>query len=368
MKRSVVINTLVAAALSIGCAQQAFALTKLRVGYCARTLNINASPFAIAQKMGYFAEGGIDVEVVPLGGSTECIQNLAAETLDFTYATADAVLVGKSRGVDAVIFYTILQKNIFGLAVAQDSPIKSVSDLRGKKIGVTSMGSTGVLVARALASMNGLNPDRDIELVTIGEAAQSATLLRNKQVDALSQFSTNYAMIEFAGVKLRNLDNGPIESFPSATLVGLRKNMEKNRGGAIALARGYAMATLFLMTNPAAATRIVQEVWPESQGIGRDEATIAAMDKAVLKSFDFAQDVRPMGVRWGDSNLDRYADYIKFLNTWGVLQTTLDPRTFVTNDLSDGINKFDASKVEADALAYGRKQGDAGSTSPTRKN
>lgn len=353
MKRLAAIGAVIAAAISFGSTSQALALEKIRVGYCARTLNINSSPFAIARKMGYFAQGGIDVEVVPLNGSTECVQNLAAGTLDFTYATADAVLVGKSKGVDAEIFYTILQKNIFGLAVPVDSPIKTIKDLRGKKIGVTSMGSTGVLVAKALASLNGLSPDQDIELVTIGEAAQSAVLLRNKQVDALSQYSTNYAMIEFAGVKLRYLDNGPIESFPSATLLGLRKNVDKNQKAAIALARGYAMATLFLMTNPAAATKIVQEVWPESQGTGRDEATAAAMDKAVLKSFDFAQDVRSLGVRWGESNLGQYAGYIKFLNDWGVLQKQLDPATFITNSLIDKINDFDPKKVEADAMTYG---------------
>ena len=65
------------------------------------------------------------------------------------------------------------------------------------------MASAGVIIARALAATSGLNPDTDINLVVAGEGAQPAALLRSKQIDALSQFDTQYALIENAGVKLR---------------------------------------------------------------------------------------------------------------------------------------------------------------------
>ena len=53
------------------------------------------------------------------------------------------------------------------------------------------------------AAAAGLNPDTDITIVVAGEGAQPAIMLKNKQVDALSQFDTQYALIEIAGVKLK---------------------------------------------------------------------------------------------------------------------------------------------------------------------
>ena len=55
-----------------------------------------------------------------------------------------------------------IRRNIYGIAVPEDSPIKTFADLKGKKIGVTSMASAGVIVARALAANNGFNPDKDV--------------------------------------------------------------------------------------------------------------------------------------------------------------------------------------------------------------
>jgi len=80
------------------------------------------------------------------------------------------------------------------------------------------MASAGVVIARALAAASGLNPDTDISLVVAGEGAQPAALLRTKQIDALSQFDTQYALIENVGLKLRILDKRLIERFrPTAS-------------------------------------------------------------------------------------------------------------------------------------------------------
>jgi NitT/TauT family transport system substrate-binding protein len=45
----------------------------VRVGWCARTVSSAAAPFAIATKMGWFAQAGIKLELVPLPGSTDCV-------------------------------------------------------------------------------------------------------------------------------------------------------------------------------------------------------------------------------------------------------------------------------------------------------
>jgi NitT/TauT family transport system substrate-binding protein len=57
------------------------AQTRIRIGTCARTLTAGVgSPFAVAAKLGYFAHEGLNVEVVPLTGSTDCVTFVAVWT------------------------------------------------------------------------------------------------------------------------------------------------------------------------------------------------------------------------------------------------------------------------------------------------
>ena len=155
-----------------------------------------AAPFAIATKMGWFEKDGIKVELVPLPGSTDCVKLVATKELQASLPSVEPLAIIRPQGVKAKFFYTAYQGNIYGLAVPADSTIKSITDLKGKKIGVTSMASAGVIVARALAKQAGMNPDTDITIVVAGESAQTAALLNSKQIDALSQFDTQYALTE----------------------------------------------------------------------------------------------------------------------------------------------------------------------------
>ena len=77
------------------------------------------------------------------------------------------------------------------------------------------------------------------------------------QVAALSQFDTNYALVENAGAKLRALDeaNKVIKTFPSNGFVALEETLKTKREQSVAVARGYAMGTVFAMANPEAAIR-----------------------------------------------------------------------------------------------------------------
>jgi NitT/TauT family transport system substrate-binding protein len=52
-----------------------------------------------------------------------------------------------SKGIKTKIFYTAYQGNFYGIAVSEESPIHELKDLKGKRIGVTSMNSGGAPVA-----------------------------------------------------------------------------------------------------------------------------------------------------------------------------------------------------------------------------
>jgi NitT/TauT family transport system substrate-binding protein len=328
-------------------------LRTVRVGWCAKTVSSAAAPFAIAQKMGWFEKAGIKVELVPLPGSTDCVKLVATKDVHVSLPSVEPLAIIRPQGVKARFFYTAYQGNIYGIAVPADSPVKSMADLKGKKIGVTSMASAGVILARALAKAAGLDPDKDISIVVAGESAQTAALLRSHQVDALSQFDTQYALTINAGAKLRFLDHPEIKKFPSNGFVALDDYLAANRKDAVALARGYAMGTVFAIANPEAAIRILWDVFPQTKATGKDPATALKDDLLTLDARAKNWRYEPVdGKRWGDNVEANYQTYLDWLFAQGVIKTKTSAKDLITNDLLDDINKFNPDAIRAEAKAY----------------
>jgi NitT/TauT family transport system substrate-binding protein len=346
--------TLALALAALLLAPPAHAQTKLRVGICARTVSMGVgSPFAIAMKMGWFKQEGLDIEIVPLPGSTDCVKSVATGQLLITLPSVEPLAIVRPQGIKAKIFYTAYQTNGYGLAVPADSPIQKAADLKGKNIGVTSLASAGVVVARAQVAAAGLDPDRDVNIVVAGEGAQPAALIRNRQIDALSQFDTQYALIANAGVAMRYLDRSQIERFPGNGFLALEESVKTRRKELVGLGRAYAKGTIFTLNNPEAAVRIVYEVFPETRPTGKDEATAVREDVKVLEARMPHFLLEPAGVkRWGESSEVNYRDYIDFLVKWGVLKQKVETSDLITNELIEEINRLDAKKVAADAKAY----------------
>jgi NitT/TauT family transport system substrate-binding protein len=328
-------------------------ISKVRVGFCARTISSGAAPYAVATKMGWFKEEGIAVELVPLSSSADCVKNIANKEIPFALADVVALSVGRIQGLKAKIFYTAYQGNIFGMAVPRDSPIQKIADLKGKTIGLLVMGGPGLWFAKAQLTRAGLDPEQDVKFVVAGEGAQTAAMLRSRQVDALSQFDTQYAMIENAGLQLRPLGTEEIERFPGNGFLALEETLRTDRKDASALARGYAKGTIFTISNPEAAVRIFDEVFPAARPLGKDEATAIRDDTKILQARIPKWRLDAGGVkRWGESSEANYAKYLDFLLKWGGIKEKVGTQEVITNELIDEINRFDSNKIVAEARTY----------------
>jgi len=352
MKRLFVASVAFASLAAI--AAPAHALETIKVGWCAKTVSSAAAPFAIATKMGWFEKAGFKVELVPLPGSTDCVKAVATKDMQYSLPSIEPVAIIRPQGVKVKNYYTAYQGNIYGIRVPADSKVQSFADLKGKRIGVTSMASGGVIVARALAKTSGLDPDKDIAIVVAGEAGQTAALVRSGQVDALSQFDTQYALTENAGAKLRILkDSETVARFPSNGFVTLEDTLANKRAQAVALAQGYAKGEVFAFANPEAAIRILWEVFPQTKATGKDEATAMKDDLTTLKARMENWKLSAGGVsKWGENSMANYDAYIEFLLKNGVLKQKVAASDVVSNDLIADINNFDEAEIEKLAKNY----------------
>lgn len=334
----------------------AHAQTVLNIGWCGPVVNTGAAPFAVAEKLGWFAQGGLKVQLVPLPGSSDCVKEVATGDMAYSMPSPEPVAIISLQGVKVRYFYNAYQSNIYGVAVPANSPIQSIADLKGKTVGVTAMSSGGVVVIRSLARDFGLNPDTDFRIVVAGEGGQTAALLRNKQLDALSQFDAAYALVENTGIKLRMLkDNERVAKFPSNGLIALESRLKDHHAEAVALARGIAMGTLFMQTNPEAAVKITFGVYPATKPIGKSDADALADGMRPLMARLHAWDLKTSGAtKYGQMVVPNYQAYMDFLLKAGVLKQPVSGAALVSNEVIDEANQFDHDAVIEAAKDYGK--------------
>lgn len=341
-----------------GLAAGAQAQTPVRVGWCTKAVTSATSPWAIAIKLGWIEKAGMKLTVVPTAGSADCMKLVATKDYLLALSGIEAVATMREQGVDMKIFYTAYRNYVFGIKVPADSPIKTVADLKGKKVGVNSMASNGVMVTRAMATENGLDPAKDIRIVVIGEGAQAAAQLKNNQADAYSAFDTAYTLVENTGLALRDLPNPNATKFPSAGMYALADSLKNRRQEIVGLAQAFAKGQIFAMANPEAAVRILWEIYPQTKPTGTNEAAALANEIKTLnaRAAAWRLDADQKGVtKWGQNIPENYKTYYDWLLLQKVIKQTVDANAIQTNELIEDINKFDPAEIVAMAKAYQAK-------------
>ncbi len=102
-----------------------------------------------ALRQGFFKKEGIDAELTVYRGGAEAFEAIAAGAADLTVGSTAIVAAGIKKGVKTKAVAGIsLGYNGWYLMVKTDSPVKSVSQLDGKKVGITSAGSATDILAR----------------------------------------------------------------------------------------------------------------------------------------------------------------------------------------------------------------------------
>src|SRR6059036_2016494 len=134
----------------------------------------------IAQKEGYLKEEGLDVQLLSIRGEIAIRTTLAGE-VDF-FTNAGSALAAAVRNVPVKLITVFQDKPSWDL-IAQPE-IKSVAQLRGKNIAVMSPEGSLAVVAREMLRKNGLDPTKDVNLVTMGGDEVRFPALQTKSIQA----------------------------------------------------------------------------------------------------------------------------------------------------------------------------------------
>lgn len=348
---------LVVAMATIGQPAQAQSLTKVRLLMPITQIDEAYAPFMIAQEMGYFKQEGVEVTLVPIAGSKQALIQLAAGNGEIAAVPPTEVMVGQQppHNMQVQLFYDVYYKCIWSISVPPDSPIKSVAELKGKKIGVSSMGSSGVTYGKAFLAKAGLQIPQDAQYLPVGVGGQGATALRTGAVDAVVYWDAMVSKLAQAGVALRELPVDPIIlSLPDISLGARTDYMAKNPKVIAGVGRALAKGYVFNQANPTAAVRITWKKFPESKPATMTEEKALASALAVNQARMKIWTSEDTGGKFGMFVPKDVAAVEKFAKDFDLLdpKAKVDMSRVYTQNFVPEFNKFDQAAIVAQAKAW----------------
>ena len=143
------------------------------------------APFYYGLQKGYYADEGIDLKIEPGSGSGTTIKSVAQGQTMFGWADTPPLLSGIASGMAVKSVGVFLQKGPASIEFLSDQNIKSIKDLKGKRIGGTP-GDAMYATFPALLAANDMQPS-DVTVVNM-DAANKIAQLAAGQVDAIMGF------------------------------------------------------------------------------------------------------------------------------------------------------------------------------------
>jgi len=140
--------------------------------------------YFVGLEMGFFKEVGIDLQPSYFRGGGEVVRGITTRATDIAGSISPAgVMIAISKG-EPIKIVSAGCAPLVGVywVVKSDSPLKSVKDLKGKKVGFSSPGSVTHTVIQAILKAEGL--EKDTQIVRVGSPGDSWAAVRNGVVDA----------------------------------------------------------------------------------------------------------------------------------------------------------------------------------------
>src|SRR6185436_12395234 len=184
-----------AAVLAVSLAVPAGAAEKLRVGK-AVPFAWTFTPLDVGMQMGIFTKHGLEIEASAFGGDARMQQALTADSIDVGIGSGPGMaFMVKGVPAKAVGVMAGIPRNM-AVMVGYDSPIKTVNDLKGKKLGVTTVGSLTDWIGKRIGTLKGWGP-AGITTVPIGGMPPARAAVKTGQIDGyIGALEVGYALQE----------------------------------------------------------------------------------------------------------------------------------------------------------------------------
>ena len=334
-------------------AEQTAGVQTLRIGMANSVMTVIYPYITNAQQLGFFNQEGINTEVLMGQGSPQILSLLVAGTADLVFCNPEPMIqLHADRSLPIKSILVTLQSQ-YRLTVSDDSPIHTVADLKGKRIGMFSPQS-GIDYLKARLQDSGLTV-ADIEIVPTGFGGQTMMAVRQKQVDAILYWSDALLMMRYSGLGLRELpradwEQGLYQYVAATTTTMIQEKPDVLRRALRAMVRGQ----MFFVIAPEMTVEAFWKQYPDQaprsgdREKAMDQNLVRVRDQANLIGLppDWTRD-QLMAHQWGQQSLSAWSRMQDNLLRVGSLTHKVDPATLFDDQFNAYANDFDRAKLFA---------------------
>jgi NitT/TauT family transport system substrate-binding protein len=258
----------------------ASAADRIKVASTVREIFDNL-PLYVATRAGMFKDEGLEVEITHFSGGGEVVRAVASKSMDIGMVAATAGIIAAGRG-EPLKLIAAWSAPAYGIlfVVPPDSPITTVKDLAGKKVGITRPGSVSHTGLNAALQANGIQGRVDI--VPVGAPGDGWTILKSGRIQATWHTAPDvYALVDRGEARVLFQLSDYLKDYQQGALLArddyLRANPETTRK----FLRAAARAAEYIEKDPAEAAKI----GASSMGLSEDAIgkTIAAMPNGFFR-------------------------------------------------------------------------------------
>jgi len=270
-----------AAVAAVAVAAPAAAQTKITVGLAVWADFV--LPLVTADKKGFFKESGLAVETINFKGGGPAAQALLGGSTEFCLCSYDHVIRIRNRGQDVIALAGIEIFHSYLLIAKAGTPYDSIASLKGKKIGITASGSmTDVTVRHDISALK-LDPQRDFQLINVGNPAPMKAAIEQGQVEA---GMVNSALVEemlAQPEKFKVVVNYRDMPYSASTVLARGKWLSENEDTAKKFVGALVKALKLLHADPVVAAEMLKTMFPE---LSDDTIKLAAVSSVKRFSKD----------------------------------------------------------------------------------
>ena len=231
-------------------------------------------PLTIAEQLGYFKAEGLEVSIVDFAGGSRALQAVVGGSADVVSGAFEHTINMHAKGqpMRAFVLQGAAPQIVLGVNPRTMPNFKSVTDLAGKKIGVTAPGSSTNIVVNFVLAKAGLKP-RDVSIVGVGASNGAVAAMRSGQIDAISNLDPVITLLQRSGdlkivsdtrilAEAEKVFGGPM---PAGCLYAPQSFLDKNANTAQALTNAMVRANRWIQQ---AGPGDIIKVVPESYLLG----------------------------------------------------------------------------------------------------
>jgi len=192
----------VAVTIAIACVFGAAAVHAEPVRGAYPSANVQFLPAFVALEKGFYKREGLDPELISVRSAVTAVQALLGNQIHFIFSVGPQ-MPSVWEGADIILLAQMIGRPTFSLIVTPE--IQKVTDLKGKKIGVSFGGST-FAGTKAVLELYKMNPDKDVQYVSIpGSQPKIAALQQGIIQAALLAPPSDYVAVKAGFKRLVNL-------------------------------------------------------------------------------------------------------------------------------------------------------------------